>query len=234
MHNKGAVAWNAKYNNLNFIGQKFGRLIVLAIERRQNGKYLRWMWECKCECGDVRWYRGEYVWNGHTSSCGCFSRDHQNALKHGESGTRLFTIWSHMCIRCDPSKKDDVRNRRYAGREIKVCDEWHDYTVFAKWAKENGYNDSLTIERIDNDGDYCPENCKWISKPKQARNRGTTFHVTYNGRDMSLAEACELAGMPYKQVFARIKYMSWPVDKALSVPINETRKWKRNERFCKL
>lgn len=130
---------------------------------------------------------------------------------HGESHTRLHNIWCDMHKRCK-------HHRMYAGRGVKVCDEWAEYENFARWARENGYSETLTIERIDVNGNYCPDNCKWIEFAKQARNRTTTKWVTYKGREMSLSEAAEIAGIPYKQVHARIK-KGWSVDKALSEPI---------------
>ena len=132
---------------------------------------------------------------------------------HGESHTRLHDIWCDMRKRCK-------HNPRYAGRGIKVCEEWGDYTVFAKWARENGYTDNLTIERVNVDGDYCPDNCKWIELVEQARNRTTTKWVEYQGRKVSLAEASELAGLPYKTVHLRIK-KGWSVERALSEPLKK-------------
>lgn len=185
---------------------------------------------CKCDCGNEKWMRPDYVETGHSKTCGCGKR-HDGAVTHGESKTRLYMIWGRMIERCNDHSK--YGTERYGRRGIIVCDEWKNYDKFARWAKENGYSDDLTIERIDNNRGYCPDNCKWIKREKQARNRGTTHWVEYQGRRMSLAEACEIAGMPYKQVFARINDMQWPVDKALSIPMNTTRKWKRSERFCK-
>lgn len=230
MYNKDNPAPNAKYNNPEFIGKRFGRLTVLEIKHVMQGKYKRWMWKCECDCGNIGEYRGEYVYRGHTSSCGCALFDNKSNLQHGECKSRLHTIWCGMRDRCRPGHSIAYW---HGDRGISVCSEWNDYKTFAKWAKENGYNDTMSIERINNDGNYCPENCKWIPRSLQARNRRTTLYVNYLGCDMSLAEACEIAGMPYKQVFSRIKYMDWPVEKALSIPINETRKWKRSERFCK-
>lgn len=230
MYNKGNIAHNAKYNNPEFVGKKFGRLTVMEIHHEMQGKYHRWMWKCRCDCGKVRDYRGEYVFSGHTASCGCAQKDSKPNLKHGESNTRLFVIWRNMRYRCDPLKVNEPYYDRYGGRGISVCDEWKEYEKFAAWAKSHGYNEKLTIERIDNDGGYCPENCKWVDRRVQARNRNTTMYVEYCGERMSLAEACEIAGMPYKQVFARIRYLKWPVDKALGLQISETRKWKRSER----
>ena len=170
-----------------------------------------------------------YVTSGHSKTCGC-GKTHHGAITHGESKTRLYVIWGIMKERCLSSSD---RYKRYSGRGIKVCDEWNNYENFASWARANGFEEDLGIERIDNDGDYCPENCKWIKRPLQARNRETTLWVEYQGKTMSLAEACEIAQVPYKRAFSRIKYMNWPVERALTIPNNETRKWKRSDRFCK-
>ena len=228
MHN--GIAPNAKYNSEDWLGKKFNSLTVLSIEHRltRTGNK-QWWWRTKCDCGCEKSIRAEYVYSGHSKTCGCGKR-YNGATTHGETHTRLHMIWRRMRERCGNSNS---AHERYAGRGIKVCEEWQKYENFAKWARENGYDDTLSIERIDNDGDYCPENCKWIPRSLQARNRGTTLWVEYQGRKMSLAEACEIANMPYKQVFSRIKYMNWPVEEALNIPMNETRKWKRSDRFMK-
>lgn len=131
---------------------------------------------------------------------------------HRESHTRLHNIWTDMRKRCK-------HHPRYAGRGIKMCDEWSDYTVFRDWALSHGYSDDLTIERVNVNGDYCPENCTWIPLSEQARNRRTTRLVEYKGETMSLAKACEMANMPYKQVFDRITRHGWSIEKALETPI---------------
>lgn len=136
---------------------------------------------------------------------------------HGESHTRLHNIWCGINNRCNPNHK---HTGGYGKRGIKVCEEWKNYVTFAKWARENGYADDLTIERIDVNGDYAPENCKWIKLEKQARNRRTTRWVVYKGEKISLAEAAERAGLPYKQVHARIK-SGWSEEDALTVPIKQ-------------
>jgi hypothetical protein len=140
-----------------------------------------------------------------------------NSKMHGESHTRLHNIWLDMRRRCEnPSRQ---AYSRYGGRGIKVCDEWQDYLCFAEWARSNGYADNLTIERNDVNGIYCPKNCTWVPLEAQARNRRPTFWVTFDGRKMSLAEACELAGLPYKQVHHRISRLGWSIDRALSTPM---------------
>ena len=227
-----SCAYNAKYNSPEWIGKKFNHLTVIepVVRETHNGK--QWFWKCKCDCGKETVSKAAYIITGHTKTCGCGKN--ANAVKHNRIRERLYIIWSHMLQRCELEsesfKKTDAF-RRYRGRGIKVCNEWHDFRVFAEWAKNSGYTDELSIERIDNDGDYCPENCKWIERSLQARNRCTTLYVEYKGKRMSLAEACELANMPYKQVFSRIKYGGWSVENALTIPMKATMSWKRSERF---
>ena len=148
---------------------------------------------------------------------------------HGESHTRLHNIWCGMNNRCNPNH---INTRGYAERGIKICDEWKSYEAFAEWARNSGYNDDLSIERIDVNGDYCPENCTWIAFSKQARNRRTTHWVTYNGVKMSLAEACEKAGLPYKQVFWRMARAGWSFEKAISTPMGAETGFKEHTHTC--
>lgn len=131
--------------------------------------------------------------------------------RHLESHTPLHDIWCGINKRCR-------HHPRYAGRDISTCDEWSVYENFRDWALANGYKPGLTIERIDVDGNYCSENCKWIPLAEQARNRTTTRWVDYDGRKMSLAEAAELTGLPYKEVHLRIKN-GWSEYDALHTPI---------------
>ena len=137
---------------------------------------------------------------------------------HGESHTRLHDIWTGINKRCNPATQN---SERYGKRGIGMCDEWRDYTKFRDWALANGYDEFLTIERKDVNGDYSPDNCTWIPLVEQARNRRTTHWVEYDGRRMSLAEACEIAGLPYKQVFFRMARLHWPFEKAISEPMRQ-------------
>lgn len=148
---------------------------------------------------------------------------------HGESHTKLHDIWCGINNRCDPKH---VHSIRYGKRGIKICEEWQSYEVFAKWARSNGYAENLTIERIDVNGNYCPENCTWIPLEKQARNRRTTHWVEYEGEKMSLAEACERAGLPYKQVFWRMRRAGWTFEKAISTPMCAEIGQKEKEHTC--
>lgn len=212
------MAQTGKYNDPAYIGKKYGMLTVIEpIHHVSNSGCREWWWRVKCDCGNEKVYRASAVVTGRSVSCGCYRKTlGAKSRTHGESHTRLHNIWTGMNNRCNP--KNSV-SKRYGKRGIKVCEEWHDYTKFRDWALANGYKDGLTIERKNVDDDYCPENCTWILKEKQARNRGTTHWVDYNGKRMSLAEACEIAGLPYKQVFHRIVKANWPVEKALTTPI---------------
>lgn len=205
------------YNRPEWIGKRFHMLTVLEPVHVENKMGQMWYWKVRCDCGAEKVVRPIEVTSGHLQSCGCYRKTMGAPNKtHGESHTRLHNIWLGMIGRCNP---ETVMSKRYGKRGIKVCDEWHDYIKFAEWARNNGYADDLTIERIDVNGNYEPSNCTWITRPKQARNRRTTHYVTYNGREMSLAEACEIAGLPYKQVFERITKSKWPVEEALSTPM---------------
>lgn len=205
------------YNDEQWIGKKFGMLTVIGAEHVNKKGVKEWWWKVKCDCGTEKLVRPSEIVNGKNVSCGCFRKSgKQVRVRHGESHTRLHNIWMGMENRCNPN---NTSSKRYGGRGITVCEEWKQYEKFRDWALSNGYEDGLTIERKNVDKGYSPDNCEWIPLKKQARNRGTTFWVTYNGERMSLAEAAELAGLPYKQVHYRIKRIGWPVEKALSEPM---------------
>jgi len=145
-------------------GRKFGRLIALHYSGVQHGTNVSWA--CLCSCGNIKNIRETDLKNGHTKSCGCFRRDFR--YKHGESKTnlkrqtRLYNIWTGMKSRC--YNKKDTGYRYYGRRGIAICNEWRDnYNTFKSWAILNGYKENLTIDRINNDGNYEPDNCQWIT-----------------------------------------------------------------------
>lgn len=160
-------------------GREFGRLIVVKLSRKQkvkNGSRLYWL--CKCQCGNEKEIRGDHIKSLKTQSCGCLERENRERLafvkSHGQTKTRLYYVWNTMRTRCrNPNAKN---HHRYGGRGIKVCDEWNEsFEPFYEWAVENGYKQGLTIERIDNDGNYEPSNCKWATYKEQAQNKRNTI-----------------------------------------------------------
>ena len=159
---------------LNIKNQKFGRLTVLSDTGKRDKRGCI-IWLCKCDCGEIMEVPGYRLKSGHTRSCGCLKRERMCEIYtiHGDSPrngrTRLCNIWYGIRQRClNPKQK---RYKHYGGKGIKICDEWKDsYMAFKLWALTNGYRDDLTIDRINNDGNYCPENCRWISLSENVRN----------------------------------------------------------------
>lgn len=182
-------------------------------------KNKRWMWECKCSvCGRSAVVYPQHVIKGTQKSCSCGKARNARDLfsKHNEKGTRLYGIWLNMRDRCN--NENNKRYDRYGRRGIRVCKEWDDFLVFKKWANENGYSDDLTIDRINNDSDYSPDNCRWVAGALQARNRSNNSVYEIDGERKSLAEWCEIYNMPYFTVFSRVKKYGWDIERALKTP----------------
>lgn len=190
---------------MNLTGQKFGRLTVIELlsERKNAEKVYR----CKCDCGNYTNVRSGSLKQGLTRSCGCLGREQVISCNttHGKRYTRIYGIWKTMKTRCN--NKNSPKYKNYGSRGIVVCDEWrNDFEAFYNWAMNNGYRDDLSIDRIDNDGNYSPDNCKWSTPKQQVRNRRNTVCLTYNRETKSLAEWCEILNLNYHTVYDRHKH----------------------------
>ena len=164
------------------------------------------MWKCKCECGGSPIVSGRNLRTGNSKSCGCTRYvARRGPFKHGEGGTRLYKIWACMKSRCLNSK-DVEKFKLYGGRGITVCNEWsNDYMVFRNWALSNRYAENLTIDRIDNNGNYCPENCRWIPHKEQCMNRRSNHWVTENGETLSILQWANKLGVSHSLIITRLK-----------------------------
>lgn len=199
--------------------KRFGRLTVIERDLSIIGKAY---WKCLCDCGKETIVYGASLRNGLTKSCGCLSNEisKNNFKKHGLSNTRLYRIYYSMKNRC--YKHKDKRYENYGKRGIIVCDEWkNSFEAFYEWAMRSGYNENLTIERIDVNGDYCPDNCTWITKERQSLNKTNSYLITYNGETKCLSEWARQFGISRGAILNRIK-RGWNIEKALTKKIDKS------------
>ena len=172
-------------------GKRFGKLVVIEFVGFKNHLSV---WKCKCDCGNEKNVIGAYLTNGETKSCGCLQKE--VVTTHGGSNSKLYQVYQSMIQRCCNKKAQEYE--RYGGRGITVCKLWlSDFANFRKWAMKNGYKEGLTIDRVNNDGNYCPENCKWSTMKEQAQNRSTNVFIEYKGIRLTLSRCAELLGMKY-------------------------------------
>lgn len=205
--------------------RRFGRLLVIERVNSDNPKVP--MWLCKCDCGNTKVISGAHLRNGTAKSCGCIRKEHGRAVglvygkqldnrTHGMKGTRLYNIWQGMKARCLNS--NDPAYPRYGGRGISICYEWQtSFESFRDWALANGYSDTLTIDRINNNGDYAPSNCRWVTPKEQANNRRNNHFVTYNGQTKTVSQWAEECGL-HKDVLLHRLNANWDIEKALTTP----------------
>lgn len=215
-------------------GMKIGRLTLVHKVRIPKGNYTTGGWYCRCSCGNTTTVRTTALGKD-TNSCGCYNRQHNlNSKRHslrkkyGFSDSRknspyykLYHTWLHIKERCYNNKSKSYGN--YGGRGIKMCEEWkNNYNSFKKWSLEHGFNLAtnpldMTIDRIDVNGDYSPNNCRWIGMKVQANNKRNNIHFTINGQDYTPNEASKLFNIKASTI--RYRYRKGIRGSDLIVPI---------------
>lgn len=214
----------------NLIGERFERLVVLSLDHRN--KYGTAYYICQCDCGKQVIVRGNHLTDNSTKSCGCYSIDTCYKMvkintKHNLSHSKLYRVWSSMIHRCyNPNCR---AYKDYGGRGIKVCDEWKDnLNIFYDWALNNNYMEGLSIDRINNNGNYEPSNCRWVSRKKQQNNRRNNHYITYNNETHTLTEWSEILHISTSTLFSRICKSKWDIERAFTTPVRECKR-KRGE-----
>ena len=202
----------------NLIGEKFGMLTVIS--QSNSNKQKRRMWICRCDCGKLKEkaVTTHDLKSGAVRSCGClyYKSNKLNSKKHGKTRSRLFVIWSGIKSRCTYEKNIEYKN--YGGRGITVCDEWaKDFMTFYNWSMANGYQDNLTIDRIDNDKGYYPDNCRWVTMREQQNNRKNNRKIMYENKEYTVSKLSEKLNIPYATLLWRINN-GWKLEELSLTP----------------
>ena len=200
----------------NHCGEKYGRLTVINfVERKNRQSY----WKCICDCGNEIVIPISYLIVGDTKSCGYLRKE--NARKNGKKNKfvqnkRLYRIWIDMKRRCYSTKR--ISYKYYGQKGICICDEWkNSFKAFQDWALNNGYEDTLSIDRINNNGNYEPSNCRWATIKQQNNNMSTNHYIEYNNEKYTLKQLCEKYNFDYDLTRNRLKY-GWTLEKAITTP----------------
>ena len=180
------------------IGKQFGELTIKSVYRKGR----RIIADCFCSCGNSKPVRLDRIKEGRVKSCGC-QQYNRPPRKHGDCNSKLYGVWENMKGRCNNPNCKAYKN--YGGRGITVSPEWQEYATFKKWALNNGYAEGLTIERVDVNKGYSPENCKWATRKEQLRNTRRNIYITYNNETMCAKDWSNKFGIPQNVLIARYK-----------------------------
>ena len=208
-------------NLIDLTGQRFGRWVVLEKAPRRP-KVPGSFWLCKCDCGTIKEVHSRRLRDGSSTSCGCWRREwasEANSIHHMVN-TRLYRIWFHMRQRC--ANVNAINYKSYGGRGITVCDEWQSFLPFYEWAIKSGYDDSLTIDRIDNDKGYSPSNCRWVDAITQANNKRNNHYITVGDKTESISSWARITGIERSTITKRIE-SGWSEVEAVTIPKGERR-----------
>lgn len=192
-------------------GQRFGKLTVIEYLGRKNHQNY---WKCRCDCGNIVCCYHYNLTRGTSTSCGCLRSYYARKVRncHGEATTRLYKEWGRMRNRCYNKNSPDYN--RYGGRGIKACSEWDTFWPFREWALANGYTDELSLDRIDVNKDYSPENCRWITMREQQSNKRTNIFIEHNGRKQTVAQWANELGILKETIMWRVR-AGWEPEQCL-------------------
>lgn len=194
---------------IDLTGKKYNKLKVLCLDKEKSSSQKKY-WICECECGNIKSIQGGKLKNGTIKACGCM----QGGIpKYKIQNPKLYKKWNHMKSRCFNTK--DISYKNYGLRGIKVCSEWLDYDNFAKWSLENGFNESLELDRIDTNKGYNPSNCRYVTRLENSRNKRKSLRFDYKGKNLSLMEIAKLNNIEYKTLWQRLKKNNYNLETAL-------------------
>lgn len=213
---------------IDLIGKRYGHVTVIGRAKNPYSGNHHAAWLCRCDCGKEFVALGDNLRANRYVSCGCerSERAKKQFSTHGMSNTRLYKIWLCMRSRCYYEKNNDFK--WYGARGIKVCDEWmRSFESFSRWALSHGYDDTLSIDRIDCNQGYSPENCRWATAAMQANNTRDNHMLTFQGKTQSMALWAKETGLKYGTIKSRLQY-GWNVEKALTTPARKLTRHKSN------
>ncbi len=183
--------------------------------RDKNDKKGNTTWKCKCDCGKICTVRSYLLSSGNTKSCGCLKKDKKPRYVHGKTDTRLYRIWSKMKNRCNCKTFDAYKN--YGGRGISICNDWQSFVGFYNWAINNGYEDYLTLDRIDTNGNYEPNNCRWADWETQQNNRTNNVRFELNGNKYTVPQLARMYNINQGTLRTRLCQLKWDIKRALNI-----------------
>lgn len=205
---------------IDITGQKYNFLTAIRPIKKTKNRQI--IWECICDCGNKTMSTITSLKNGRKKSCGCIKHKFGHIgynKKHNMCQTKIYKTWERIRKRC----RENYHERKYYfDKSICVCKEWDNledgFLNFLRWSLNNGYKENLTIDRIDSNGNYCPENCRWVDKYTQANNKTNNHKLLYNGIEHGISEWARIIGIPRECLKDRITKLKWTVEKALTTP----------------
>jgi hypothetical protein len=208
---------------LDLMGYVFERLTVIRESKRVNGKVF---WECRCVCGEIVIVRGSSLTSKNTQSCGCLSDDAliSRSRTHGRSKSRAYYSWSSMHTRCNNPKHRNFNT--YGGKGIRADPQWNDFAIF--YADMGDPPVGMSLDRIDSNGHYSKDNCRWATHVQQANNRINNHIVTWEGKSQTVSQWSKELGIRSATLHRRLR-KGWDIDRALTAPLGYTSKYKKDK-----